>query len=263
MSYRILSTTETLDVIRVGLASQYPFFYSRFGDAEIPIILGGDCPVQQHGCPELARELEDLWDAGSIAGSSLHNASIGHQHEDGMAPGLFESPERGPHDSAMYDWIAEKCTGEWHRDILNAIALHYYAVFKPEELGIFMRDYVRPARVGFIGSARPDVAERLLGPLVEYIQLAPYDAYRYMDLMWPRVRRMAAKCDLLVLAAGVCANVINWRLFQVDARVKALDIGSLVDLADPGQLVPTKQRTWLHSITPEHVQKICGSTLAQ
>jgi len=265
MSYRILSTAETMDVLRTGLSGQYPFFYSRFGDAEIPIILGGDCPVQQHGCPELAQELEALWDAGMVAGSYLRNASIGHENEPNMSPGLFETPNRGPHDLAMYDWVAQKCAGKsgesWHRELLNAVALHYYAVFKPEELGEFLRVFVRTAgTVGFVGSARPDVAEKLLGPLADYIQLAPHDAYRYLDLQWPRVQSMASRCDLLILAAGVCANVVNWRLFSEGARVKSLDVGSLIDLADPGALVPTKQRTWLRSITPEHVRKICGST---
>ena len=151
--------------------------------------------------------------------------SINFPYEKKMAPGMFAPFTRNDY---LLDFLA-------NNDLLvkntyeNPFLFHYLTVFYSRQMFDFFETYIRPKRKMFIGSTPRDVAERLYGTIHHYIQIPAKHAYNSIDSWWPHVENNINDVELVIPSAGAASNVISKRLWNMNAQVHLLDIGSIVD----------------------------------
>jgi hypothetical protein len=207
--FRVASTAETFWKLRGLLWSWDSFVYTRVGDGEMEIALGGSaayhCPN-----PELGREITGLMQAQhkkNLVALAMHDT------EPGMEPGLFEGWHNLRYDGFKFDRMFE-----------NAIALHMYAVFRPailRQLFDLIRDRPKVVVTSQTGNLTPLVGRHQLCLIPER------NAYQSIDSWYPQLEGH----ELILFAAGPAKCAASLRLLESGWAGQALDIGSVVDFA--------------------------------
>ncbi len=218
--YMVRTTTGTYWGLRRHLEERLPFVYTRFGDGELDLIDGGFAAGQPFN-PNLAEDVSELLRAAGTDARIL-NALATHDPEPGMEGGLF------------LGWTNPAYDRFKSRPYENAIALHYYAVFKPHLLRQFF-DLMRDRKKLVIMS---DPLGDLL-PLVgnyDLLLVPGLDAHSTIDQWYPSL----AKYDLILMACGAAKCSANLRLLGEDRFVQSIDLGSLADFA-----LGVESRTWI------------------
>jgi hypothetical protein len=217
----VASTAMTMWRLRALLmAPHLPFAYTRFGDGELDLILGRGIAAGQPSHPQLVEEMRELWEMRREDGAL--NALATHDPEPGMTRELF------------LGWDNPAYSAFKGRPMDNAIALHYYAVFKPHVLRQFF-DLIRDRKKLVIMS---DASLDLM-PLVGSYDLTivpAMDAYATIDQWYPHTRDH----DLILMACGAAKCAANLRLLREDRFVQSIDLGSLADYA-----LGIESRSWI------------------
>lgn len=215
--FGVVGTSGTFWILYNRLMARAPFVYTRFGDGEFEMMLGHDIPSHKQDA-NLAAEMRELYvdlDYDNLIGIAMHKA------EPEMRPGLFAPWQNPEYDEFKIPRLFE-----------NAIALHFYAVFKP---GVLRRlfDLIRMEPKVFLGSTGGPKLERLIGEYTE-INIPSRDAYETIDEWYPKleeaVRQLPAP-KIVVASAGPAKCAVARRLLNSDMRVQFLDIGSVADFA--------------------------------
>ena len=200
-------------------------FFVRFGDGEFMTLMRHNhrnCVYNK----DLEKELE---------------ASFRIRHEDYLIACPINYPFDEFHAKGIYkqfSWQQEMIdvmkARKFPNDIVfeNPCIFQCMAVFKPELLKAFMKDYIWDARKMFIGCTEKETAEKLYGNIAHYIRIPERNAYETIDEWWPEVESYAEDVDLVIPSAGSTSNVIALRLWNKGVCCKVIDFGSVVDAVD-------------------------------
>lgn len=229
--FSVATTAQTYRELFGKLETGQPFVFSRFGDGDFEI-MSGLADSYHAPNPRLAKEIHELYD-------TVHPynmvANALHQLEDGMTAGLF-----APWDNPKY------MVWKQQRRFWNAIALHFYAVFRPAQLRALF-DLHRDMPKILVGPHTSDAIEAMIGRHT-LVQVPPSNAYDAIEHWMPELEqrlRTTSVLPLVYTAAGIATRAAHLRLLKRSMPLQALDLGSLVDFADNR---PT--RTWIKLAPP-------------
>jgi hypothetical protein len=229
---KIKTTAETLAHLHRRMATGEPYYFSRFGDADLAIMDGGMGQDQVHD-PRLATELRE---ALAFEHPSYDKAlALEHPMEPGMRKGLFEPVRR---ESQQFQRLVSTLTKQTEYE--NAVVFHYQSVFCPWKMREFLDKHIRPKRKLYIGCYNPVAVEPLIGKVHRWVYTAPKNCYSTMDWWQAGIGVAVSDVDLVVVACGVPTRIVNYMLCKQQVPVQSIDIGSVID-AVAGQTT----RTWI------------------
>ncbi len=221
------ATTETIDRLDNLLSSEDRVFYTRFGDGDILLMSGRD-DKYHNSSVDLRDELVESFLIDDE--QYLRGLAVNYPLEEGMMHGLFAPHHNNEELQRLVQEVLlpNPKPGKFE----SHIVFHYYAIFRQKEFNNFFDLHIRPKRKLLVGGIPSEIACKLYGLIDEYIETPMSDAYRSVDTWWPEVERLVNKVDLVIPSAGAASKVINKRLWNLDAEVNSLDIGSLIDGID-------------------------------
>ena len=222
MEIQTKATFESYYHITQLLEQNKKLFYTRFGDGEVTAMMG-----KEHRNYRNSQGLvEELKESFTINHSQyLIALAVNFPYEKKMAPGIF-APY--PQNDELLDFLEENNL-LIHHEYESHFLFQYLAVFYPKFMRDFLETYIRPKKKMFIGCTPKHIAEKLYGTIDYYINVPQRHAYDSIDQWWPDIRDNIHQVDLVIPSAGAASNVISKRLWQMDAQVHLLDIGSIVD----------------------------------
>jgi len=210
--------------------------YTRYGDGEMNIMLGEGGGGQDPD-PALAAETRELFDWLADDYENLLGLAM-HRDERGMTRALFKG-----WDNPVYDQFRVG------RRFESAIALHYYAVFKPHLLRrLFDLIRYRPKVLVTSLPGFDNVGHRLdllIGPH-QVVSVPAQNAYTNIDEWYGSLEEHS----LILFAAGPAKCAASLRILKSGRQVQVLDLGSIVDLA-----AGVASRSWIME-TPVEARKV-------
>ena len=233
MSIRAKSSFESLEYIQKQLDQYRQLFFTRFGDGEV-VAMQGKEHRNYHTSPGLVRELKESFTIDHFR--YLIALSVNYPYEKKMTPGLFAP---FPENDKLLHYL-ENSNLLIHQEYENPFVFQYLAVFYPKIMNKFLDTYVRPRKKMFIGSTPQETVEKLYGPIDVYVNIPARHAYDSIEEWWPAIRDQASQVELVIPSAGAASNIISKRLWNMDARVQLIDIGSIVDA-----LEEKRSRIWI------------------
>src|SRR5688572_19969281 len=226
---QVKGTSQSLRDVRHVFQTNKRAFYSRFGDADIFMIMGRDA-ANHKVTPELSREMTEAFQIDHPL--YLRGLAVNHPREKGMVRGLFAVFRS---NQEMTKFIENEIGSPEKAIFENPVFLHYLGVFRPKEVNDFLTELIRPKKKMFIGCIPKDKVEKLIGPIQYYVETPARNAYATIDQWWPEVLKHIHDVEMIVPAAGQATRVINKRLWHMNIEIQTFDIGSLVDVADSRQ----------------------------
>lgn len=225
-TFRVKSTAATYWTLTKLLNEGSPFVYTRYGDGEMEIMLGGGGGGQLPD-PALAQETWDLFHDTRHANNLIGLA----RHEPGSAD-MFDSWQNPKYK--VFDQP---------REYEHATALHYVAAFKPHLLQRFF-DLIKDRPKFYVGALAGPNLEELWGPYT-HIKVPEYNSYDTIDEWHATLETLIAgeAMPVILYAAGPAKCASAWRLLQGEGAVQAIDVGSVVDL-----VLGVPSRTWIKMI---------------
>lgn len=243
----VASVHDTADKIRDRLKEGKPTAYIRFGDGELLFMSQDIKEGGMHKCSsKLSKDLiksfkyADLKTMGYFVSSSA-----GIINEGRMRKGVFGAFES---DEKLIE-IVNKYRPDETLD--NYIALAYKSVFEPQWFVDFLKECVHGKRVLFIGGevlCESPMIKRAFD-VDTFIPLPMRDAYYALNKdKMKEIEVASQQHDIIICAAGMCANVICHRLWSKGFRTDFLDIGSIADA-----LVGIGSRTWIRVVGEDYI----------
>jgi len=230
---KVLSTVESLEVLKKQMDTSKRVFYTRFGDGEIYLCTGRDTG-RHHYTPFLG---EDMKKALNICDPIYFKGlSMEYPMEEGMADGLFAP---FPTSKDLIDRVESVLTtGE--TEFYSPVLFHYLITFRPDLFDDFIDNYIKPKKKMYIGCRPKKDMERIFGPIDYYVQTPNRDAHLTMEQWFPKVMKYINECEVCIPSAGSSSKVINQRLWTLGIDIHSIDFGSLCDIFQPNAT-----RTWL------------------
>lgn len=223
MKFRVKTTAETYYTLMGRLRANEPFVYTRYGDGELEIMLGGAGGGQlpNEALAKETWELFHLHSARNLLGLARHD------DEPGMTKGLFEAWKDPKYKFSELPQVFE-----------NAVPLHYLAVFKPHLLAHLFQE-IAPRPKLYVGALEDPALKELLGEYT-HVRVPEYNAYDTIDEWYAVIEQLVPAYPLVLFAAGPAKCAAALRLLKSGAPVQAIDLGSVVDL-----LLGVQSRTWI------------------
>ena len=226
---RILGITESLNRLRSALDVSSKVYYVRFGDGEL--LLMNDDIRQTKGNQQKNSEVlrDELYESLNI-NDPLYLRAVGgsYPQEPGMVAGLFAPFEYRDKLDAILEYYLEENMSEF----FNPVLFHYLGVFQPKLLYNFINKYIRNQSKMFVGGCSKEAMERFLGPIDVHVKIPSLNSYATINLWWKEIEERIHDVKVVVLAAGQSSRVIAKRLWNINAGVHCIDIGSIVDPID-------------------------------
>ena len=226
---KVLSDEDTLADLRRRFASEDPFCYLRFGDADLFFIENPqfDQNRRHDRNPAMAREL-----AGAFA----------IEHPDYLM-GCVAGGKVFARKEEHLQSIAEKYhVGKTYH---SAVALQVMYMRDPEGFVTFCKECFWGKRVLFVGgvSVAKSVLVRKAFHVVATIELSDRNAYKMLDQKMMQIEKNVPKFDIMVSALGQATRVLGYRLWQAGHRTQYFDVGSVVDA-----LADRPLRSWIKKV---------------
>ncbi len=242
------STFETFRDLDQRLSSGQQTFYTRFGDGDLYLLMGKSYRNHQFN-DEIRAEMEAAILIEDPA--YLKAMCVNYDLDPGMENGLFTWY---PDNDQMAEFLAGTYSPnkDWIFD--HHFTFPYFAVFHSAEFVRFFDTHIRCKSKLFVGGVEKEVAEKLFGPIQEYVKTPMKNAYGQIDLWWPQVLEKARKVELVIPTAGAASKIINKRLWEERYEGNAIDVGALIDWVDG-----RRSRKWIrlmgHRINDVLVQR--------
>ena len=220
------STIATFELLSQRMEQGRKTFYTRYGDGDLYLLMGRS--YRNHAFNDKIRtemEASILIEDPAYVKAMCVNYDL----DPGMENGLFTWY---PDNDEMADFLSDSYAPDRQWEFEHHFTFPYYALFKQAEFIHFFDSYIRPRKKLFVGGVERDVAERLFGPIEEYVQTPMKNAYSEIDEWWPLVMDKAAKVDLVIPTAGAASKIINKRLWAEKYDGDSFDIGALIDWVD-------------------------------
>src|SRR6187399_58522 len=160
----VKGTSQSLQDVRHVFQTNKRAFYSRFGDADIFIIMGRHA-ANHNVTPALSKEMTEAFQIDHPL--YLRGLAVNHPREKGMVRGLFAVFRS---NLEMTEFIEKKIGTPESTVFENPVFLHYLGVFRPQEVNDFLAELIRPKKKMFIGCIPKDKVEKLIGPIQYYIE---------------------------------------------------------------------------------------------
>ncbi|MEM9328646.1 MAG: hypothetical protein AAGA85_23470 [Bacteroidota bacterium] len=220
------STFDTFDLLSHRLASGQRTFYTRYGDGDVYLLMGKS--YRNHTFNELIRrEMEEsilIDDPGFVKAMCVN-----YDLDPGMTNGLFTWY---PDNDEMADFLSQTYSPNRVWTFEHHFTFPYFALFYPQKFIAFFDAFIRPKKKLFVGGVDQQVAEKLFGPIDEYIKTPIRNAYGQIEDWWPEVLEKASKVELVIPTAGAASKIINKRLWNEGYPGDSIDVGALIDWVD-------------------------------
>jgi hypothetical protein len=217
------SNKDTYHTLCNLLENQKKVYFSRFGDADIFILMGRK-PTNH----ELNDQLkEEIYMSLTIEHPQyLRGLIVTFPHEKGVIKGLFE---RYYHNDELAEFIIGNVSLSWPSVFENSWFPNYYTSFYPKEMNRFLDRFIRPKKKMFIGSVGQSDVQKLVGDIDCYIPVPRKNAYASIGEWWPKILKHIDSVEVVLPAAGQATRVITKRLWELNKEVHCIDLGSIVD----------------------------------
>lgn len=232
---KVLSYEETISDLRSRFISGDPFFYTRFGDADLFFIEDPNFSKNKRHdpAPGLGKELGEAFAIdhpdfliGCAAGGRVFGGSKGK---------LLVDIAGRHHEGKVYH---------------SAVAIHDSYIKDFDEYESFMRDCLHPKKVLLVGGesvCRNPLVREVLG-VDGVIELSDRNAYQMLDSKMAQIEKNVPKYDIMVSALGQATRVLAKRLWEKNLRdIQYFDVGSSIDA-----LAERPLRSWIRRY-PDHV----------
>lgn len=231
------STHDTITTLSQALRSSERIFFSRFGDGDVFIMDGKN--QANHVYSDALKD--EMIDSFKIEHPQFLKAlSVNYPKEENMCRGCFAPFQTNEYlADVVQSVLASVSTNVFE----NPVVFHYLSIFHPDRMNAFLDEFIRGKRILFIGATQPKIIEKVLGTGVLHVETPIKNAYHSIDEWWPQVVENIDKVDIVIPSAGMASRVINKRLWNVEANVHSIDIGSIFD-AVSGK----KTRTWIQLV---------------
>jgi hypothetical protein len=216
-----------LSELRRRFVSGDPFFYLRFGDADLFFMEDPAFDKNRRHDPN-PRMSKELRSAFMVNDPDYLVACV-------AGGGVFKGKE-----GRLKEIASKFHVGNVYR---SAVALHTTYVNDPEAFASFVRDCFWGRRVLLVGgiSVCRDILVRKAFGVTATIELTDRNAYSVLDAQMDRIRKNVPKFDVMVSALGQATRVLGGRLWHEGLRdVQYFDVGSTVDALAGRQL-----RSWI------------------
>lgn len=220
------SITDSLSTLENLLRTNKKVYFSRYGDGEIYTMIGKDC-LEHNVSDSLEKSLIESFQINDE--KYLKAVGVNYPVEKGMIHGLF-APYIDNFDLEKY--LLKHFPEEDGAVYENQILFHYLSVFQPQTMNRFLDEFIRGKRILFIGNTEKSVAEKIYGPISNYVKIPSKNAFYTMDEWYPEVILNAQMVDVILPSAGVTSNILNCLLWKSNIEAHVLDLGSLVDAAE-------------------------------
>lgn len=230
----VMSDEDTLEDLRRRFVSGDPFFYMRFGDADLFFI---DDPNfsknRRHDpVPGLGKELKEAFmiEHPDYLVGCVANGKVFKRYDDKLR--------------AIADNFHEG------RTYCSAVAFHTMYVNEPEKFVSFVKECFQDKRVLLVGGhsiCRNPLVRKVLN-VTATIELTDRNAYQQLDKQMNRIEKNVPKFDIIISALGQATRVLAKRLWVAGHRdIQYFDVGSTVDA-----LAERPLRSWIR----RHADKV-------
>jgi hypothetical protein len=212
----MMSDSDTISELRRRFAENEPFFFTRFGDADLLFMDDPNFKLNRRHDPH-PRMTEELQEAFQIDDPAFMIACV-------AGGNVFQKYEQKLID------IAEAYHGD--RQYWSAICIHELYVQDHEAFTDFVKQGFHDKKVAMVGGpavCKDPLVQKVFN-VAEYHCLTDRNAYRHLQGNMRHIKRLADEYDILISALGQTTRVVAKRLWQNDYRdLQYFDVGSTVD----------------------------------
>jgi len=213
----ILSAIETFNTIKSKMDAGKKFSYVRFGDQEIRL-MGGmkGKPTNHNDSPELASAIIEAYqemDENFLIASAckIRDGEFGYSKRtvDILQPIINQYMGKTLHYSPLMPF--------------------YMALQETSQFKEFIRNYIRPNKVLFVGGSRLNRQSLIDFLKIDlFIETPDQNAFYYMDDFYPHVINHAPDYDIIIPCLGNCKAPFQHKLWK-DGFTSLDIIGSLAN----------------------------------
>ena len=211
----VKTTFETIITILSRLDEK--FAYTRYGDGELMMMentfKGRD--ITQFNSPKFAKELLQGFKINDK--NYLIGISADTKNEKEMVKGLFG---RFENDKRLQNIVK---TYYSDKIFYSPVAFHYFLAFYPEML-VEIVNALNKRKLGFVGGSHLKGLKKVFN-IKRFVTTPKAQAYNKINSWYPKVKKMAEKVDIILMAIGPTAKVVQKKLWEED--VSTIDIGSV------------------------------------
>lgn len=235
---RIISSSQTLDVVEKSIISKQKGVYMRFGDGDV-LLMNMKIDSFQKPNLQLAKEMKEAFEC---KGQHVHKCLAIHSEKYGFEKGMYIGNHLVTNINADY---LLKNTFQFFigENIFSPIALHFMASNNIKRAKEFLKILKTDTKV-FIGnkSLKKEVLNKLFGE-VKYVETPEKNAYIEIERIYSEAKNELLGLNsfcVVVVAMGCSGRPLMKRLFNDNFNIYLFDFGSLLDGFN-GDLT----RTWL------------------
>ena len=244
-------TITTYNRLTEALDNFSKVYYIRFGDGDLNIMNGSINGNLADKLSHYDENMENELIKAILIDDPNYIRGLGANYpiEKHMKHGIF-----APHDAdkTMVNWLSTnpKLQG-LNPKFESHVMFHYMACFKQNLFIEFLDKYIRPKKKLYVGCIAKQNAEKLLGPIDEYVNTPESNAYFSIQTWYPKVLDVVDKVDVVISACGRGNAPMAQRLWNADVNVHFIDIGSVVDVTEKKMT-----RTWIRKIGWKKIEEL-------
>lgn len=244
---RVLTVKDTLKEVRKDFDKSS---FVRFGDGDIMMMAGWEGKQgNQFNSKELMNEIRE---AVRIQDPNFKIATSVDQPREPKDT-LRESPDyEGIFTAVGYNKGLKKALKKFcnRKVYLSPIFLHFLAVYKQDIFKRFVREYIHPLKILYVGGKHlnKEPLHKIFG-IDKFIEIPSYQAYDTIDEWYPQVTKVIDNYDMTLLSMGFTSSAFQKRLWK--KGYKSFDVGSLAD----GIVGNWKERGWIEP-AKHHLKKL-------
>jgi len=246
--WTFVSFQETYDAIIEGLDSEGRFFFTRFGDVDLMMAhpshmgktLGNNKTVVTD---PLRREMVQSLNVDD----PMYLKAVGgqlkaEQEEQQLRRRFWLTPRVNKYSEEGRElWhilsTTNTCESPVYYDVFVFI---YMSLFRPGMFRRLMHKHLVDKRKMYVGGTGDDGLEKFFGKMAYTVEVPERGACASLDEWYPSILEKIWDVDVLLLACGNSARLIQYRLWNQGVPIKSLDIGSWYDM-----LVGNRIRKWV------------------
>lgn len=219
MNHKVISHSDSFDLIVKKLRGGRPFTFTRFGDGDYIIMYPGSLNKKVGSSnrfwvtKELQKEIiecHNIKDEDFLIGSVLNDES---QYIMKPFNTKISKPQLPPLDE--------------HDSLLAMSCLQEILLTDPEKFLEFTRE-MRKTNTMLVGSYNHDNLSQIFGDIDIFIKVPPRNCYATINDWYNKILENQHKVGKIVLAAGFSSRVLAKRLWGL--RKQVIDVGSLGDM---------------------------------
>lgn len=223
MLYSVAETAEKLD----NLLNEDFFYFLRFGDGDLHLMIGHAKEQRHKNSPELRKELLEsimIKDPKYILSDTAGSCGDGSGSYFWIDPRQQQSFDNNLKVIRNRLRPAEK--------FYHALVFQHQIKHNPEWFISFCRKAFHGKKVLFI-AGEPLCGKKLVQKVFNVSEEIAFpglsDAYYYLNKGMNKILRAAENCDVIIPVIGMASRVLSKRLWNMGIRKTVIDVGVSVD----------------------------------